>query len=129
VDRPRRVRITAAVGLAPVADLALAYDLGCGNGAVADFIGGSPLTVPQRYRTASPAALLPLGVKQLILHGTEDDDVPVELSRRYAAAARAAGDDLLFLELKSAAHMDFVDPASAAHAALCRWLEAHAHMV
>jgi acetyl esterase/lipase len=124
VDPPSRVRITAAVGLAPVADLVLAYELGSGNGAVADFLGGSPQSVPQRYRTASPAALLPLGVKQLIAHGTLDDDVPVDVSRRYAAAAKAAADDLTFLELKSAGHMDFVDPSSAAYAALCRWLEA-----
>jgi pimeloyl-ACP methyl ester carboxylesterase len=113
----------AAVGLAPVADLALAYELGSGRGAVADFMGDSPQNAPERYRSASPAALLPLGVKQLILHGTGDDDVPVDVSRRYAAAAQAVREDLTFIELQSAAHMDFVDPSSAAYAELCGWLE------
>jgi acetyl esterase/lipase len=120
-----RVRITAAAGLAPVADLRMAYDLNCGNGAVNDFLGGSPQEHPERYRAASPAALLPLRVRQLLIHGTHDADVPVEISRRYAQAARAAGDDLEFIELAGAAHMDCVDPQSAAHTSLWRWLSAH----
>jgi acetyl esterase/lipase len=120
--QPVRVSIAAAVGLAPVADLNLAFQLGCGNGAVADFLGGTPAEQPARYRTTSPAAMLPLGVKQLLIHGTPDEDVPIEISRNYARAAAAAGDDVTFLELKSATHMDLVDPVSAAHAALCGWL-------
>lgn len=122
VRQPARVRIAAAVGLAPVADLALAYELGCGNGAVEDFMGGSPEELPGPYRTASPAALVPLGVQQLLIHGSADEDVPVEISRRYARAARAAGDDASYVELSEAGHMDFADPKSAAHAELCRWL-------
>jgi acetyl esterase/lipase len=120
--QPRRVRITAAVGLAPVADLALAYELRCGRGAVERFLGGSPSQLAARYLTASPAEMVPLGVKQLLIHGALDEDVPVEISRRYVHAARAAGDDVDFIELPGAAHMDFIDPASEAHAALCRWL-------
>ena len=119
--QPRRVRIAGAVGLAPVADLGLAHELRCGNGAVENFLGGPPTEVAARYRTSSPAELLPLGVKQLLVHGTLDHDVPVVISRRYAAAARAAGDELDFIELANAGHMDFIDPTSDAHAAWCRW--------
>jgi acetyl esterase/lipase len=121
--QPRRVTMAAAVGLAAVSDLGLAYALGCGNGAVGNFMGGSPLEVAARYQTGSPSEMLPLGTRQLLIHGTHDEDVPIDLSRRYAAAARAAGDDLHFMELDAATHMDFVDPLSAAHAALCQWLE------
>jgi acetyl esterase/lipase len=120
--QPKRVKVSSAVGLAAVADLALAHELRCGNGAVEDFLGGSPAEVATRYRTTSPAEMLPLGVKQLLVHGTIDDDVPVVISRRYAAAARAAGDDLHFIELPDAGHMDFIDPSSGAHAVWCRWL-------
>ena len=115
-------RITAVVGLAAVADLAYAHELGCGNGAVSAFMGGSPRERPERYVAASPAQRLPLGVRQLLIHGTADQDVPVELSRRYARDAVAAGDPVEFIELAAAGHMDFTDPASAAHATLCRWL-------
>jgi acetyl esterase/lipase len=117
--QPKRVKISAAVGLAAVADLALAHELRCGNGAVADFLGGSPIEVPARYRSTSPAEILPIGVKQLLIHGSIDVDVPVVISRRYAAAAAAAGDDVSFIELADAGHMDFIDPSSDAHVAWC----------
>jgi acetyl esterase/lipase len=118
-----RVKIAAAVGLAAVSDLRLAHQLHCGNGAVEALLGGSPEDQPLRYDTASPAELLPLGVKQLLIHGTYDEDVPVEISRRYARAAGAAGDEVCFIELADASHMDFVDPESEAHTVLCRWLK------
>jgi acetyl esterase/lipase len=122
--QPQRVQVSLAVGLAAVADLALAHELGCGNGAVENFLGGSPLQVAARYRSTSPAEMLPIGVKQLLVHGSIDVDVPVVISRRYAAAATAAGDDVNFIELKDAAHMDFIDPSSDAHAAWCNRLTA-----
>src|SRR5450631_1090091 len=122
--QPTRVKVSAAVGLAAVADLALAHELHCGNGAVEDFLGGSPVEVAARYRSTSPAEMLPIGVKQLLVHGSIDIDVPVVISRRYAAAAAAAGDDVNFIELADAGHMDFIDPSSTAHAAWCRWLTA-----
>jgi acetyl esterase/lipase len=117
--QPKRVKVSGAVGLAAVADLALAHELHCGNGAVENFLGGSPAQVAARYRTTSPAEMLPLGVKQLLVHGSIDIVVPVVISRRYAAAATAAGDDVTFIELAGAGHMDFIDPSSDAHAAWC----------
>jgi pimeloyl-ACP methyl ester carboxylesterase len=66
--------------------------------------------------------MLPLGVSQLVIHGTSDDVVPIEISRSYAQAARMAGDTVELLELSGTGHMDYLDPSSAAHAALCGWL-------
>jgi acetyl esterase/lipase len=117
-----RVPLAAAVGLAPVADLVESHRLGLGRGVVGDFLGGSPAEQAGRYRAASPRALLPLGVPQLIVHGTADDTVPVEITRGYAAAAKAAGDAVTLVELPNRGHFDFLDPTSEAHAILCRWL-------
>jgi acetyl esterase/lipase len=117
--QPKRVKVSGAVALAAVADLALAHELRCGNGAVENFLGGSPLTVAARYQSTSPMEMLPIGVQQLLVHGSIDVDVPVVISRRYAAAAAAAGDDVNFIELADAEHMDFIDPSSLAHAAWC----------
>lgn len=120
--RASRVQPIAAAGLAAVSDLALAYELSAGNGAVNAFLGGGPTEVPERYAAASPAQLLPLGVKQLIVHGALDTALPVDFARRYVMAALAAGDEVEFAELDDAGHMDFLDPGSGAHGSLVKWL-------
>lgn len=122
-SKRRRVRVNAAVGLAPVSDLVRAHELNLSRDAAAELMGGSPMEYPDRYRAASPAEMLPLGIRQLILHGTEDDTVPIELSRTYVKAARAAGDAIDFIELPGTGHMEYLDPSSDAFAALCRWLQ------
>ncbi|HEY3175179.1 MAG TPA: alpha/beta fold hydrolase [Candidatus Polarisedimenticolia bacterium] len=117
-----RVRVLAAVGLAPIADLAHAYEIKTGGEAVAELIGGTPSQQPERCRATSPIEMLPLRVRQLILHGTADDVVPIDLSRRYLRAAEAAGDTVELIELSGTGHMEYLDPGSEAHATLCRWL-------
>ena len=72
----------------------------------------SPAHGDGRYRAADPMALLPTGVSTALVHGTADDAVPVDLSRVYAAAATAAGDDCRMIEIPEGNHMDVIDPAS-----------------
>ena len=84
--------------------------------------GGSPSQYPTRYAQASPLGLVPLGVRQLILHGAEDDALPVALAREYVKAARHVGDNVDYVELPGMGHMEYLDPASQAHDALCKWL-------
>lgn len=120
--RPAHVRPVAAAALAGVSDLVRAHAISAGNGAVEAFLGGAPGQVPDRYAAASPMALLPLQVRQLVVHGGLDEALPVEVSRHYASAARASGDRVEFVELPEAGHMDFLEPGSAAHATLCDWL-------
>jgi acetyl esterase/lipase len=111
-----RIQLRAVVGLAPLADLIRAHDLRVGGDVVAEFVGASPRERPGLYRAASPAEMLPLGVRQVILHGTADDTVPIELSRHYVHAAEAAGDSAELVELTGGGHMDFLEPTSEAHA-------------
>jgi acetyl esterase/lipase len=118
----RKVRISAVVGQAPLADLVRAYELGVGDGAVSELLGGPPAECSERYQAASPIALTPIGVPQLLIHGTADKVVPIEISRRYASVAQSAGDKVDLLELQDLGHMNFLDPTSRAHAALCDWL-------
>jgi acetyl esterase/lipase len=118
----RPVRVAAAVGLAPIADLAYAYDQRVGGEVVAELLGGTPRQYPERCRAASPIDLLPLGVRQLILHDTSDAIVPIEISRRYARKADAVGDTVQLVELSGTDHMDFLNPGSEAHGALSAWL-------
>ena len=113
----------AAAGLAPISDLASTWRSDEGKNIVAGFIGGSPSEYPDRYAAASPVQLLPLGMPHAIFHGIRDNAVPIDLSRKYVEAAKASGDTIDLIELPEAGHMDFLEPASSAHAALCDWLE------
>lgn len=117
-----RLQPLAAVGLAAITDLSCAFEMKLGNGAVNEFLGGSPNQYPERYETSSPIMLLPIGVKQLIIHGEIDKAIPIEMSRSYATAAKATGDDVEIKELPDVGHMEFIDPNSKAHLILCRWL-------
>lgn len=104
--------VRGVVALAAVSDLALGAELGLSNGVVKELLGGTPKEVPERYHQASPSQLLPLGVPQQLLHGTTDDIVPLEMSRRYAEAARKAGDQVTLVPVEKAGHFELIDPLS-----------------
>jgi acetyl esterase/lipase len=109
-----RVRMRGAVSLAGVLDLVAGARANLGDGACQAFLGGEPADVPERYAEASPAARLPLGLPQVLVHGSADEVVPPSQSRDYAAAARAAGDEVELVEPEGADHFDVVEPAHAA---------------
>jgi acetyl esterase/lipase len=104
------VRPIAALSLAGVNDLTHAADTRLGDGAPAlALIGGSPDEAGHRYAHADPMRLLPTGVPTRLVHGADDESVPVAYSQRYADAARGAGDDAEVL-VAAGEHMDVVDP-------------------
>ncbi len=111
-ERPAALR--AVISLAGVATLRHAWALGLSDGAVAELLGGTPDEVPERYAAASPIERLPLGVQQVLLHGTDDRLVPIEISRRYHDAALAAGDAARLLPLPRIGHFELIDPYSPA---------------
>jgi acetyl esterase/lipase len=104
------------VALAGVCDLAEASRLNLSDGAVVDLLGGPPALVPDRYAAASPVELVPLGIPQVLVHGQDDDAVPLEMSRRHHRAAVAAGDRCDLMVLSGVDHFDVIDPSSAAWA-------------
>jgi acetyl esterase/lipase len=102
--------LRAVIGLAGVVDLRRAWELRLSNAAVADFLGGSPADVPDRYEFASPIERLPLGIPQRLFHGTSDTSVPYEISERYVHTAQLRGDDAELITLEGADHFEAVDP-------------------
>jgi acetyl esterase/lipase len=117
------VTLRAAISLAGVLDLRAAYSAGIGNGAVERFIGGSPEQFPERYGTASPADLLPLGVSQFLVHGLDDSVVPPQMSEAYGERALSLGDDARYIPVAGVGHRDMLDPKSPGWAAALRCLE------
>ena len=115
--------IKGAVSLAGAMDLEHVWQLHLGDDAARELLGGDPTTVPKRYMAASPAAQLPLGIPQALIHGTEDDRVPLIVSQVYAAKARAVGDPITLIELPGADHFVLIDPASTAWATTVREID------
>jgi acetyl esterase/lipase len=107
------------VGLGAITDLQDAYSRGLGDGALRALLGRLSAERAERHAAASPICLLPSGTKQVLLHGDADDIVPVAQAHAYAQAARDSGDPIECLTVEGAGHMDFLDPGSPAHAALC----------
>jgi acetyl esterase/lipase len=108
------VALRGVVPLAPVADLRRAWELKLSSGVVAEFLGGSPEEMPDRYRAASPMEMVPMGVRQRVIHGDRDDVVPIEINRAYVAAARESGDDATLIEPAGAGHFELIDPRTEA---------------
>ncbi|MGY5130463.1 alpha/beta hydrolase family protein [Streptomyces nigrescens] len=100
--------VTRVLAVSPVADLARAHELGLSDGAVAELLGAGP-GLPGRLAAADPARHPPAGVPVTILHGTDDPDVPVDLSRRYAARSPGTTD---LCELPGVGHYAPVTPGS-----------------
>ena len=94
-------KASRVVSLAGVTDLARAAREGIGANAAVDLAGADP---PAH---ADPMRLLPLRVPALLVHGTEDDRVPVDYSRAFAAASGAE-----LLELPGVGHFEVIDPRS-----------------
>jgi pimeloyl-ACP methyl ester carboxylesterase len=103
--------IGGVLALAPVADLAEAYRLDLDGGAVAALLGGGPDRFPDRYAAADPMAAPPTRTPTRVIHGALDRQVPIEMSRRYAAAV---GGDVTLIELPECEHYGLIDPESAA---------------
>jgi acetyl esterase/lipase len=112
------LRLKGAISLAGVCDLALMQEVhhipelryGTNNNPSRNLIGGTPEEYPERYAQGSPIELLPIGVPQVLIHGSLDINVPIGISNRYEREAINAGDTVQFIELPTAEHFKVVDP-------------------
>jgi acetyl esterase/lipase len=107
-----------------VAALGIAARQHLGADAPQALVGGGPDEVPERYAVADPFALLPIGVRTVLIHGTDDDNVPVSQAERYVSAATAVGDDATLIRYQGG-HFEHLEPASEAVELLRRSLAEH----
>jgi acetyl esterase/lipase len=96
----KRARLPV-VALAAVSDVRESVERTGGDGVPARFVGG------KRLEELSPIELLPLGVRQILIHGTADDSVPYSMSERYV---EAAGSEAELVTLAGAGHFELIDP-------------------
>lgn len=112
--------VDGVVALAPVASLRTAYELHLSNDAVVEFMGGTPQQRSSEYDVACPTRhhmVKPVTV----LHGSDDDVVPIRLSKEFAEARK--GDGVRLVELASTGHMELIDPEDASFASVVSALE------
>jgi pimeloyl-ACP methyl ester carboxylesterase len=96
----KRARLPV-LALAPVSDVRDAVARRGPGSAPARFMA------PEHFPDGSPLELLPLGVPQIVIHGTGDDSVPYEMSERYA---EAAGGEAELVTLEGVGHFEPIDP-------------------
>jgi acetyl esterase/lipase len=118
-----RVRLTGVVAQAGALDLHELSRLGTSDGVVRQLLAGTPAEVPRRYEATSPARRLPVGIPLLLVHGERDDDVPVHVSREFAAAATDAGDACDLVVIDDEGHYEHLEPSSRSWRAVAEWLE------
>ena len=98
--------LVGTVALAPVADLAVADRERLGSGAVEAFLGGPASSRPELDPTRMMSAALPVTV----VHGSDDNAVPLRQSEAYVAAHTTTG----LRALPGVGHFALIDPLSAA---------------
>jgi len=103
--------LNGVVALAGIPDLAAyAAPEGCGA-AVSGLLGGEPDEVPDRVRRASPIAMVPFGVTQMLVIGEHDSIVPKSQAEGFIDAGRQLGDTVAVSTILGAGHFELVDPS------------------
>jgi pimeloyl-ACP methyl ester carboxylesterase len=87
--------------LAPVSDIRNSIERRGPESAPARFMA------PEHFADGSPLELLPLGARQIVIHGTADDSVPYSMSERYVEAASGEAE---LVTLEGAGHFEPIDP-------------------
>jgi acetyl esterase/lipase len=109
------VPLSGVIAQAGALDLPELWRLGTSDHVVRQLLGGSPAEVPERYDAATPRP--PAELPFLLVHGALDEDVPVSMSREFAAANDA---DLVVIDDEG--HYEHLEPDSRCWAAVTTWL-------
>jgi acetyl esterase/lipase len=106
---PLRGVVDLAGPLDMTADVA-GYEAICRDRVITSLLGGTPSTVPERYAQASPRALLPLGLPQVLVWGEHEDNVPQRQAEAYVRAATQAGDSVRLVLVPGVGHFEIASP-------------------
>lgn len=125
--RARPLPIAHVISLGGLPDLEAAAadrDQGCGTEVVAQLVGPPLPHHPDVYADTSVPRLLPLGVPQDLVNGSEDAIIPQHLGTGYAEQARKAGDTVSLRFVPGTGHVELVAPGTAAWAETKRLIAA-----
>lgn len=114
--------VDAVVALAPVTDVARTYTERGGDDAAQEYFGVSPAEAPEIYREASPLCRAPGNRPVLVVHGQDDDRVPVEHSRAYVAGLRTSETPVEYREFQDLSHLAQIDPQAVHWEGVVAWM-------
>lgn len=119
--------LRGVVSLAGCVDLVKGVELGMGGTAVADFLGAAPAGDPSDPLAAADPAMTTPAVPVVLVHGDDDDTVPIEVSRSYLAkveASTAVHAAVRLHPVSGADHFALIDPGAPAWADVLAQLNA-----
>jgi acetyl esterase/lipase len=120
------IKIAAVVDIAGIPNLETDTNTACGADVIGQLTGRPSAARPDVYADTSPAALLPLGVPQVVIHGVDDVTVEPSIGEAYAKAARAAGDHVV-VKTPPGDHVDEIAPDQPAWSVVAASIVALAH--
>jgi len=95
-------QVKKIVALAPVSDLVRGEELNLDGGAITLFLGGDADDRPD----LDPMRLSALKVPVTVIHGANDERVPVELSQSFAEKFT----EIEYIEIPDCGHFELIDP-------------------
>ncbi|MBL0124108.1 MAG: alpha/beta hydrolase [Betaproteobacteria bacterium] len=122
LKREQTVNFKAIVGIAAIPDLAHFARAGahaCGDTTIAQLVDTAGRALPggaasAPFRDTSPSEMLPLGAKQILIHGVFDGIVPPAIGLRYQMQAKGKGESIELVTLDNAGHFELIAPWTAA---------------
>lgn len=117
IHTPNPLAVRGVVDLAGSVDLTDSiprYERLCRDTVITQLLGGTPSTVPGHYTNASPRALLPMGIPQVIVLGEFEEYVPRPQAEAYVRAAAEAGDSVRLLVVPGVGHFEIASPRTSA---------------
>ncbi|MEO8193234.1 MAG: alpha/beta hydrolase [Gemmatimonadales bacterium] len=88
------------------------YEGLCRDTVITTLLGGTPLSVPERYAQASPIKLLPSGIPQVVLIGEHEDFVPRPIAETYVRVGVQAGDSIRLIVIPRVGHFEIASPVA-----------------
>ena len=105
------IELRGVLALAPAADFDYLYEHGTCERAVERLLGGSPGSVPDRYRWTDPVRLDLGDVPQVVLVGRHDETWSPP-AHSYAREAAARGENVRVVEAPDSGHFEMILPTT-----------------
>ena len=115
-DDPLAIHQVVSLGGLPDLEEAARSENGCGNEVIGRLTSG-------HFADTSVPRLAPLGVRQVLINGTQDRIIPTAYAQGYARPMRAAGDDVRVRMIERTGHVELIAPETAAWAAAVEEIE------